>query len=196
MLNEYVQRAHSTPAMIHAAGSAVFVAVGVTFYLAFYAPVAADIAQRTARIEQVHLLMGSSEKVAREYRELHDRVTQLRQAAASTRRRMPRRTSTEEFIDSVTHLAAANGVQVKLCSAAAPQALPTHTRVEVTCDLRGGFAGVCQFLADVDQLTQISKISLLSVDTTENSDEYPVSVKFQLYYRAQLHDTELQRGNP
>jgi Tfp pilus assembly protein PilO len=196
MLNKSLGSLRSSPALIHALGSAVAAVLCAAFYFAVYAPAAADITHRTARMEQVKHLMATSDKVAREYRELHDRLIQLRQAAGSARRRMPRRPTTQEFIASITHLAAANKVEVKLCSAAAPQTFPTHTRVEVACDLQGRFADLCQFLTDVDQLTQISKVSLLTLDTTENSNEYPVSVKFQLYYRPQLSDTELQRGAP
>ncbi|HEX6963249.1 MAG TPA: type 4a pilus biogenesis protein PilO [Lacipirellula sp.] len=195
MLNKSLETLRLSPAVIHVFGGAVVAAVCATFYFAFYAPVGADIADRTARMDEVRGLMASSDKVAQEYRQLHDRVAELRQAAASTRRRMPRRASTQEFIESLTQLAAANKVEVNLCSAAAPQAFPTHTRVEVTCDLEGSYAAIGEFLADVDQLSQISKVSMLTIDTTENSDKYPVTVKFQLYYRAQLSDTELQRGS-
>ncbi len=181
-------------AMIHAAGGAAVLAAGLLFYFAFYAPAAADAQQRTVRMEQVHRLMGTSEKVAREYRELHDRVTELRQAADSTRKRMPRRTNTQEFIENITQLAVANDLKVDLCSAAAPQTFPSHTQVEITCSLRGNYAGVCRLLADVDHLAQISKVSRLEVTSHANSDQYPVQLTFQLYYRGEVHDTEVKRG--
>jgi Tfp pilus assembly protein PilO len=181
-------------AMIHAAGGSTVVAAVLLFYFAFYAPTAADAEQRTTRMEQVRLLMGTSEKVAREYRELHQRVTELRQAAGSTRQRMPRRTNTQEFIENITQLAVANEMQVELCSPAAPQTFPTHTQIEIACSFRGSYAGVCRLLADVDHLAQISKVSRLEVASQANSDQYPVHLTFQLYYRGEVHDTEVKRG--
>ena len=107
---------------------------------------------------------------------------------------MPRRTATQEFLESATQLAAISGMEMELCSAAAPQVHKTHTRVEVTCNFTASYASTCQFLAAIDQLSQISKVSSLEVDTQRNSQAYPVHVTFQLYYRGQLHDTELKRG--
>jgi Tfp pilus assembly protein PilO len=182
--------------MIHAVGAATMVGAALVFYFGFIAPTAADIHQRTQRMEQLHRLLQTSEKVARDHRELERRLAELRQQAVSTRKRMPRRTSTQDFIERITQLAATTGMQMEICSAAAPQTFETHTQVEVTCRLNGSFASVCRYLAGVDQLTQISKVSSLEIDSGINSDAYPVHLTFQLYYRGEVHDTEVKRGGP
>lgn len=181
--------------MIHAAGAATMVGAALAFYFGFLAPTAADIHERTGRMEQLHRLMRSSEKVARDHRELQRRLAELRQQAASTRKRMPRRTSTQDFIERVTQLAATTGMQMEICSSAAPQMFATHAQVEVTCRLTGSYTSVCRYLAGVDQLTQISKVSSLEIDSGVNSDAYPVHITFQLYYRGEVHDTEVKRGD-
>jgi Tfp pilus assembly protein PilO len=193
MPSKFLPALRPSTALIHAAGGSVMLAAALLFYFAFYAPAAADAHERTARMDQVRLLMGTSEKVAREYHELHDRVTALRDSAAAARQRMPRRTNTQEFIESITQLAVDNGMKVELSSAAAPQTFPTHTQVEIACTLRGGYAGLCRLLADVDHLAQISKVSRLEVASHTNSEQYPVQLTFQLYYRGELHDTEVKR---
>jgi Tfp pilus assembly protein PilO len=194
MLSKYLPALRPNSAMIHAAGGSALVAAVLLFYFAFYAPAAADAQERTERMEQLQLLMGSSEKVAREYRELHDRLTTLESAAENARDRMPRRTNTQEFIENITQLAAENDLHVDLCSAAAPQTYPSHTQVEITCNLRGGYAGLCRLLADVDHLAQISKLSRLEVTSQAQSAVYPMHLTFQLYYRGEVHDTEVKRG--
>jgi Tfp pilus assembly protein PilO len=180
--------------MVHAAGAAVGVLAALAFYFGYLAPTAADMQERAARMDQLQLLMGSSEKIASDYRLLQGRLAELRQAAASTRKRMPRRTSTQEFLESAAQLAKITGMKMELCSADAPQSYQTHTTVEVTCRMSGSYASVCRYLAAIDQLSQISKVSSLEVDTQTNSQAYPVHITFQLYYRGQLHDTELKRG--
>src|SRR5829696_6042808 len=187
MSTKWLKNLRPTPWMIHAVGASTMVAAGLVFYLAFLAPTAADVQQRTDRMEQLQRLMGSSEKVARDHRELQRRLAALRQAAASTRKRMPRRTSTQDFIERATQLAATTGMQMELCSAAAPQTHKTHAQVEVTCRLRGSYASVCRYLTGIDQLSQISKVSSLEIDTDTNSDAYPIQIVFQLYYRGELH---------
>jgi Tfp pilus assembly protein PilO len=194
VLSKFLTALRPTTAIIHAAGGSTLLAAVLLFYFAFYAPAAADAEQRTARMKHVRGLMASSEKVAREYRALHDRLAELRKAADGTRKRMPRRTNTQEFIENLTQLAVTNDLRVDLCSAAAPQAFPTHTQVEITCNLRGSYAGLCRLLADVDQLAQISKLSRLEVSSQPQSAAYPIHLTFQLYYRGEDHDTEVKRG--
>lgn len=180
--------------MIHAAGVAAAAAVALAFYLGLFAPTAIDMQNRTASMEQLQMLMGSSEKVAGDHRALQSRLEVLRQAAATTRKRMPRRTSTQDFLERATQLALTTGITMELCSAAAPQTHSTHTEVEVTCRLNGSYASVCRYLTAIDQLSQISRVSNLEIDTGANSQAYPVQITFQLYYRGQLHDTEVKRG--
>ena len=196
MLNKTLKKIRPTPALIHGLGGVIMTAAALAFYFGFYEPASADMRTRSARMEQLHLLMTSSEKVAHDHRELQTRLEELQSAAGKARRRMPRRHSTQEFIESITQLAVANGLQVELCSAAAPESLKTHTRVEVGCRINGSFASVCRFLADVDQLSQVSRVTSFAIASSENSQAYPVQVTFQLYYRAEVNDTELRRGTP
>lgn len=196
MLAKTFQTPRLAPWMIHAAGAATMAATALAFYLRFLAPAAADVEQRTLRMEQLQMLMGSSERVGRDHRELQHRLESLRQSAASTRKRMPRRTSTQEFIERITQLAEITGMEMELCSAAAPQTYASHSQVEVTCRTSGSFASVCQYLAAIDQLSQISRVSSFEIDAAANSRAYPVHLTFQLYYRAQLHDTEQKQETP
>ena len=100
MLTKSLQDLRPAVWMVHAAGAAVVVVAALAFYFGFFAPTAVDMQERTARMDQLQLLMGSSEQVARDHRVLQSRLAVLRQAAASTRKRMPRRTSTQEFLEA------------------------------------------------------------------------------------------------
>jgi Tfp pilus assembly protein PilO len=115
---------------------------------------------------------------------------------AATHKRLPKRSPADEFTTSINQLAQALNMTVAECAAGAPQALPTHSVVEVTCRLSGSFASTSRFLAAVDQLPQIAKVSRLEMSTAGNSDAYPVELTFQLYYQAELNDTEKERKQP
>jgi Tfp pilus assembly protein PilO len=180
--------------MIHAAGAGTLAALGLGFYAWFYAPRGREIDACLKRIEQLRALMASNEQIAEEHRRLETRVTALRSAAAGSRDRMPRRVSSQEFLDKAMRIAELMDLRVELCTAAPPQSHPGHTQIEVTCRLVGGYASICRFLAAIDQLPQISKVSRLDIDTAGNSREYPTNVIFQLYYRGELNDTEQKRG--
>jgi Tfp pilus assembly protein PilO len=182
------------PWMIHAAGGAIVLAVALGFYSWFWAPTAADVAHRTGRMVHLHALMANNERIAADHRQLSERLAELRAAAASVRKRMPRRASTQDFIERATELANSLELKTELCTAAAPQEHPTHSQVQVTCRVNGSYDSVCRYLAAVDQFSQISKISTLEIDSEVNSQSYPVQVVFQLYYRRELSDTEVKRG--
>lgn len=190
MFNVKSQSVRPQSWMIHAAGTAALAAAGAAFYGLFYAPAGTDNEQRFQRMDQLRSLMTSKEEIAEEHRSLEARLTTLQSAAASSFKRMPRRISSQEFIDKASRLAESLGLQMELCTGSAPQTLPTHSQVEVTCRLIGSYASICRYLAAIDQLPQISKVSRFEVDTAVNSHQYPVNVTFQLYYRGELNDTE------
>jgi Tfp pilus assembly protein PilO len=194
MYANLLRRLRPQPWMIHAAGGAVIAAAGLAFYGWYLAPTSADMDQRLKRMEQLQALMASKEKIADEHRRLDQRLGELRKAAASTKKRMPRRTASQEFIRQATQLAETLDLKMELCTAAAAQTFPTHSQVEVTCRFNGSYDSTCQYLAAIDQFTQISKVSHLEVDTSVISGKYPVNVTFQLYYRGEDNDTQVKRG--
>src|SRR5690349_12835776 len=104
MLPKSLQKVRPTPSLIHACGGALMAVAGLGFYFGFYEPASADMRTRSARMEQLHMLMTSSEKVAHDHRQLESRLEVLQAAAAKSRQRMPRRHSTQEFIESITQL--------------------------------------------------------------------------------------------
>jgi Tfp pilus assembly protein PilO len=182
------------PWMVHAAGAAVVIGAALAFYGWFLAPTAEDVEVRKKRLDQLQLLLSSGERIGAEHQRLTARLAALDQASTQTRQRIPRRPSTQEFIEKITEIAETMGLAVELCTAAALQEKPTHSQTEVTCRVSGSYASVCRFLAAVDQLPQISRISTLEIDSATNSRAYPIHVVFQLYYRSELHDTEMKRG--
>jgi Tfp pilus assembly protein PilO len=174
-------------------GAVAAVLLGLGLYQFTVAAWSDDVAEATSRIEQLRRLLAISEKVAVEHRELTARTETLTTAVAATRKRMPKLAPAADFIDRATALARSLNMTVAQCTAGAPQLATTHATVEVTCGLSGSFASMCQFLAAVDQLPQIAKVSRLDIKTARNSAAYPIQLTFQLYYEADLHDTEEER---
>jgi Tfp pilus assembly protein PilO len=194
MFNIAIERPKPQRWMIHACGAIVLGALSLAFYSCLYAPAESEIDERTKRMEQLQSLMANNEQIAEEHQRLESRLTALRSAAALSKKRMPRRVSSKEFVDRATQLAESLDLKMDMCTAAAPQTYRTHMQVEVTCRLHGSYASVCRFLAAIDQFSQISKVSHFEIDTAADSGEYPANVTFQLYYRGEVNDTEQKRG--
>jgi len=181
---------------VHGAGAVVALAIALVGYKFVYAAWGADVDDATHRIGQLRKLLTTSEQVAAEHLALTERTETLTKAVAETRRRLPKLAPASDFTNSVNQLAQALNMTVAECTAGAPQTLATHSTVEVTCRLNGSFASTCQYLAAIDQLPQVAKVSRLEMKTAGNSDAYPVQLTFQLYYQAELNDTEKERKQP
>lgn len=193
MISTFLNSPSAKKRAVHVAGATIAGALGLLFYQGLYAPWGRDIEQRSARITQLGRLLTTAEPVLREHQGLVQRTAALTAALASVQRRMPPLGPAAEFIDQATRLAQSLGMEVVQFTSEAPQTAATHSTVELTCRLNGSFASICQYLAVIDQLPQIAKVSRLELDTAGNFDAYPVQMTFQLYYQPELHDTEKER---
>jgi Tfp pilus assembly protein PilO len=178
---------------LHAAGAALAISLGLGLYQFAYAAWGDDVVGATRRIEQLRKLRSTHEIVATEHRDLVARTETLTVAVKAARQRMPELAPAAGFIDRASELARSFNMAVVQCTAGPPQTAPTHTTVEVTCRLTGSFASMCHFLAAVDQMPQIAKVARLEIKSARNSAAYPIQLTFQLYYEADLHDTEEER---
>jgi Tfp pilus assembly protein PilO len=181
---------------VHAAGAAIALMIVLVGYKFAFAAWGADIDESTQRIDQLRKLLTASERVAAEHAGLTERMETLTKAVAATHQRLPKLGPATEFTNSVDQLATALNMTVVECAAGAPQTLLTHSTVEVTCRLSGSFASTCQLLAAIDQLAQVAKVTRLEMNTAGNSEAYPVELTFQLYYQAEVNDTEKERVQP
>lgn len=196
MFTRILNNAEAKGRAVHAAGAVIALAMALIGYKCVYAAWGADADESTHRIGQLRKLLTTSEQVAAEHFELSERMETLTKAVVNTRQRLPKLAPATDFTNSVNQLAQSLKMTVAECSAGAPQTLPTHSTVEVRCRLSGSYASTCQYLAAIDQLPQVAKVSRLEMKAAGNSDAYPVELTFQLYYQAELNDTEKERKQP
>jgi Tfp pilus assembly protein PilO len=179
---------------LHAAGALIAAGVALTFYRGIYVPLDQDWADRMRRIEQVRALISVSEHTTGDYQELSERLKKLSAAARDVRHRMPKTISASEFVDQASRLAETLGLNIEKVQAADPQQHETYATINVSCLLRGSYASICRFLAAVDQLPQLSKVSQLDLTRATDSGDYPLEVTFQLYYQVDPLDKDQQQG--
>ncbi|MCC6492040.1 MAG: type 4a pilus biogenesis protein PilO [Pirellulales bacterium] len=185
-----LQHLAARPWAIHALGGSLLAVLAATIYVGCFVPCGRDMARRAERMKQLEALLSSKEQIAEEHARLKKRLDSLRTATETTLQRMPLRSPSQEFIERAGELATLHDLKMEMCTASAPQSYRSHSQVEVTCRLSGGYARVCRFLAAIDQLSQISKVSRFEMSSGSDSDAYPTQIVFQLYYRSELHDTE------
>lgn len=196
MLSRVLNSSETKGRAVHAAGAFVALVIALAGYKFVFAGWRSDVEEAKHRIAQLQKLLTTSEQVAAEHSTLAERTATLTKAVAVTRRRLPKLAPASDFTKSVHDLAESLNMTVVDCTAGAPQMLPTHSTVAVDCRLSGSFASMCQYLAAIDQLPQVAKVSRLEMKTAGNSDAYPIELTFQLYYQAERNDTEEERKQP
>jgi Tfp pilus assembly protein PilO len=194
MLKYFDKMAAPKPWMVHAAGAIVALAVAAVFYQGIYTPLRRDVDERTERIAQIQELSTNAVQAAADHRVLTERLDALQQAVRRTKRRMPAEASAEEFVAHAEDLAETFGLEVRETQTAMPQHHPTHSTVAVSYQVSGSYASMCQYLAAIDQLSQLTKVSLLDVERSPDSSAYPLQIEFQLYYQTVPHDKDERRG--
>jgi Tfp pilus assembly protein PilO len=181
------------PWIVHVAGAVVGLGILAGFYKGFYAPARQDIADRTARIELVRQLSTCGDKVAADHRQLTERLDALHQEVARTRRRIPSKVAPADFVAQASRLAEDFGLEVRQSQTAVPQHHATHSTVDVTYQLIGSYASTCRYLAAIDQVAHLTRVTRLDVQRGSDSLGYPLQVTFQLYYRTDPNDKDEQR---
>lgn len=179
----------------HGTGAGVALVVLLLFYRGVYAPLQEDVAERNDRITRVSLLTARGEQFARIHRETSDRLEELRARAAAARAKMPHEISASTFVEEATRLATQFDLAVQQCTTEMPQRRDDHATIDVSYRLAGTYASICGYLAAVDQIPQMSRVTRMELARSPESDDYPLTVTFQLYYQLDPHDKDPQSGN-
>jgi Tfp pilus assembly protein PilO len=177
---------------LHAAGVAVVLLAGVAFYTLVYCPLRGQMVADADRSAQLQLLLASSAEVQREQRPLREQLDKLLVKVAQVRSRLPQNLDAKEFASQVRLAAQESRLQVLDHQLAASQTGPGFSSTEIRFQLSGSFASICDFLKEVSQFTRVTEISQLNMQSTINSESYPIQVTFVLYYGAKSHDREVR----
>ena len=175
-------------------GCAVVLAVIGVFYYAYLKPRSVEYQRMEGRIAQLETLMANPGEAARDYRELRSAVSLVQTQIAEVQSDYLEAVDPATVMQQLTSLAREQRLEVFDYDISAPKALDTHVQTEIELHCRGSYASICRFLDQAEQLTCVTKLSSLEIDSSGNSELYPVELTFVLYSKVESHDREDKRG--
>jgi Tfp pilus assembly protein PilO len=181
-------------AAVHVGGAALMAVVAAVFYQGFYAPLRDEVTERRQRLDEVRDLASHRPEIAAQHNRTTKRLEQLTSAARATRGRMPSTIAASDFVDKITQLAGEHDLDIDQAATNPPQFHQRHATIDVSCQVTGSYASICNYLAAVDQLPQISRVWSFDLERKPQSDVYPSQVIFQLYYQLIPNDKDYRRG--
>jgi Tfp pilus assembly protein PilO len=175
---------------LHAAGAAVVALVLGAFYALVYQSLVHQQAAAATRIGQMQQLLKKSSDVQRQHRQLRDQLTDLQHTVGKVRERLPEQVSRDQFEQELRDRAQAAGLRSIDVRHQPPEVMATHSQAEVEFGCDGSYASICQFLAELEKLTNLTRISRLTLDSVPNSGTNHLQGVFVLYYAVTTHDKD------
>lgn len=174
---------------LHAAGVATLALVVGAYYFFVYQHLEIRRQSDLQRIDLLTTLLSESTAVQSQNRDLQQELAALEASISAIRERLPHELRQTEFSDELNRVAQEVGLRVVELRWGKTDVTPSHTQAEVRLECDGSYASICRFLDEVSQLTRITDISQLQLETDPESKYRPFQVTFVLYYGVDSHDS-------
>lgn len=179
---------------LHLAGVGVIALTLGGFCILVYQPLQAKRIHQAERSEQLDVLLVKTRTTGSEYRRLRSRLAEMQSSVAEMQSQLKQAPTEKERIQNISDIATNVGLKIQDYQIGLNQSLATHSQTEVEFQCVGSYASICKFLHQTEQLTRITKLSKFELNSTGNSDVYPIQITFVLYSGAQSNDTKERRG--
>jgi Tfp pilus assembly protein PilO len=179
---------------LHAAGVAIVALVIGAYYLFVYQQLETRKQSDSMRIDQLRTLLSKSATVQRQNLEQQQELKSLEASISAIRERLPHELRQSQYADELKRIAGNVGLRVHQLHWGTPEVSPSHTQAEVQLECDGSYDSICRFLDEVSQLTRITEISQLQLNSDPGSRNRPFQVTFVLYYGVDSHDSNKNQG--
>jgi Tfp pilus assembly protein PilO len=135
------------------------VALLLSWYVAFYRPVAEEIDRTAARTERERRRV----RVAREVEHLRGQLRKFRD-------RVPEKTDSNEWVQFFLALVREHPIKLVMLDTDAPKELGAYRAMVVRVDVEGRYRDVNEFLRRVEADRRLLRIDLIRLDPVRNAD--------------------------
>jgi Tfp pilus assembly protein PilO len=193
---KYIEKDSEQPVgwALHAAGVATVVVVITAYYFFVYQQLETRKQSDLLRIEQLRTLLSHSATVQRQNLDQQQKLQSLEDSISAIRERLPHELRQTQFSDELNRVAEEAGVEVLQLNWGAPEVTPSYTQAVVQLECDGSYDSICRFLDKVSQLTRITDISQLQLESDPESQNRPLQVTFVLYYGVDSHESNKNQG--
>jgi len=167
------------------------VAAGVSLSLAF---VVIDLGVLQARerqrsvdsqIESTRQLLGQADDVQARRVELQGLLEQTEKQFAAAATRIPETAQENDFLAQISRLAKNTDLTIQEFRPGEITDRKTHRELEISLSAVGPYPSLCEFLAGLEQLPRLCRVTSLTIDrsTAATADRYPVRMSVVVYFQ-------------
>jgi Tfp pilus assembly protein PilO len=168
---------------LHVAGLGIAAALFAAVYIPAIGALDSEQARIATEIDVASRLATSAEALREEHRTLQEQ-----QAASLTRMsqllgRIPDAPQESEFLAHIARLAREAPLSIGSFRPIATRTYDRYSEVEVELSVAGRWDGLCQFLAGLETLPRLCRVSRLSIASESSVDGmYPADFTFVIYF--------------
>ncbi|QDS98949.1 type 4a pilus biogenesis protein PilO [Adhaeretor mobilis] len=179
---------------VHLIGSLIAAVTLVGVWYGVYQPLNDQAASDEVRIAQLESLLAQPKTWQGENSELRRQHVKLTGAVELASEKSAGGAQDDLFIREAGQLAESHHLEVLDWKLGADRQVERFTESSVQGHFRGSFDSVCRFLAAINQMPRIAKMTKLALHSDGKSGDYPVYATFALYSSTQRNDTREKGG--
>jgi Tfp pilus assembly protein PilO len=166
----------------HALALGCALAIGLFAYVALYRPLAAWREDLDRKSSLVRERLGNGSELRREHATLVAELDELRARVQRVSARVPDEAEEGTFLADLSRLARDHDVRIHDFRRSSVETHDTHAVMAVAVTADGSHAGLCSFLAGLDELPRLAPLRRLTIERGELEARYNVQFECSLYY--------------
>lgn len=171
--------------LLHYAGLAIVLVVGVTAYHWFYAPMEADLFDTKMKIDELAVSGENAVAIRREHARLSSHLQEIEARYSALEQRVPLNAEAGSFLRHVSEIAQEEKLVITNFQPAQSVQGDGYTAMEVMLDGRGSFKSICSFFERLSKIQRLSKVKDVTVSVDPQSDDYPMKATIVIYFGLQ-----------
>ena len=168
---------------LHVAGLGIAAALFAAVYVPAIGALHSEQARIATEIDVASRLLASAEKLREEHRALREQQAASLVRTSQLLGRIPDAPQESEFLAHIARLAREAPLSIGRFRPTATRTYDRYSEVEVELSVAGRWDGLCQFLAGLETLPRLCRLSRFSVASESSADGvYPVDFTFVIYF--------------
>jgi Tfp pilus assembly protein PilO len=176
--------------LLHYAGVLVTVICAVLGYSWVHAPTIETIADTSARIQELNLLVQNTPIMRQQHRKVSDKLSEVTTRITEVQRRVPRDADAGGFLKQVTKLASEEQFAIQDFSPKEPVNRDGYAEMQVTLKGAGSYASICTFFDRLSKLKRLSKVKDLTLTAEGDATEYPLTATLVIYFALRSKESD------
>lgn len=179
--------------LLHYAGVLATVICAAAGYSLVHAPTIDSIADTSARIHELNLLVRNTPLMRDQHRKVSDKLSEVTTRITEVQRRVPRDADAGGFLKQVTKLAGEEQFAIQDFTPEKPVNRQGYAEMQVTLKGAGSYASICTFFDRLSKLKRLSKVKNLTLTTDGESNEYPLTATLVIYFALRSKEADSEK---